>query len=82
MYNKVLRKIYGPKREEVAGGWRRPHNEELHTLYSSPNNIRVIKSSRMRWVWHVEYMGEMKYAQKILVRKPEGKRPLRRPRHG
>jgi hypothetical protein len=54
----VLRRIYGPKRGEMAGGWRELHNEELHTLYSSPNVIRMIKSRRMRWVWHVACMGE------------------------
>jgi hypothetical protein len=57
--NRVVRRIYGPKRKEVAGGWRRLHNEKLHNFYSSPN-IRVIKSRRMRWAWHVARMGEMK----------------------
>jgi hypothetical protein len=64
-----------------VGGWRRLHNEELHNLYVSQNIIRVTKSRRMRWVGHVEYMGEMRNPYKILVRKPEGRRPLRRPRH-
>jgi hypothetical protein len=54
--NRVLRRIFGPKREEVAGGWRRPHNEEFHNLYISPNIIRVIKSRRMRWAGHVTCM--------------------------
>jgi hypothetical protein len=72
--NRVLRRIFGPKREEVAGGWRRLHNEELHNLYTSPNIIRMIKSRRIRWVWHVEHIAE------ILVGKPEGKRSLERPK--
>jgi hypothetical protein len=57
--NRLLRRIFGPKREEVAGGWRRLHNEELHNLYASPNVIRVIKSSRTRWAGHVHIMGGM-----------------------
>jgi hypothetical protein len=57
--NRVLRRIYRPKREEVAGGWRRPHTEELHNLYASPNFIRAIKSRWMRWTEHVARMGEM-----------------------
>jgi hypothetical protein len=63
----------------VTGSWRRLHNKELLNIYASPNIIRMIKSRRMRWVWHVAYMGEMRNAYKILVRKPEGRRPLRRP---
>jgi hypothetical protein len=70
-----------PKREEVAGGWRRLHNEKLHNLYASPNVIRVIKSRSIRWEGPVIYMGEMKNAYKILGGKPEGKKPLRGPRH-
>jgi hypothetical protein len=63
----------------VTGDWRKLHNEE-HNLYSSPNIIRMIKSRRMRWVWHVARMGEKMTAYRILVRKPEGKKPLGRPR--
>jgi hypothetical protein len=76
--NRVLRKIFGPKRDGVAGGWRKLHNEELHNLYSSPSIIRIIKSRRMRWVGHVARMGENVY--RLLVGKPEGKRPLGGPR--
>jgi hypothetical protein len=64
----------------VAGGWRRLHNEELHNIYASTYIIRAIKSRRVRWVRNVDRMGEMRNAYKILVRKPGGKRPLRRPR--
>jgi hypothetical protein len=78
--NRVLRRIFGPKRDEVTGGWGKLHNEELHNLYSFPNIIRVIKSRRMRWAWHVARMGEKRKAYRILVGKPEGKRPLGRPR--
>jgi hypothetical protein len=78
--NRVLRRIFDPKRDEVTGDWRRVHNEELHNLYSSPNTIRMIKSRRMRWVGHVARMGEKRNAYMILVGKPEGKRPLGRPR--
>jgi hypothetical protein len=66
----------GPKREEVARGWRRLHNEELHNLYASSNIIRVNKSRGIRWARHVACMGEMRNAYNILVGKPEGKRPL------
>jgi hypothetical protein len=78
--NRVLRRIFGPKRDEVTGEWRKLHNEELHELYSSPNIIRIIKSRRMRWAGHVARMGEKKNAYRLLVGKPEGKRPLGRPR--
>jgi hypothetical protein len=78
--NRVLRRIFGPKREDVTGDWRKLHNEELHNLYSSPNIIRLIKSRRMRWTWHVARMGEPRNAYRILVGKPEIKRPLGRPR--
>jgi hypothetical protein len=78
--NKVLRRIFGPKRDEVMGGWRKLHNEELRDLYSSPSIIRIIKSKRMRWVGHVAKMGKKINTYKLLVGKPEGKRPLGRPR--
>jgi hypothetical protein len=76
----VLRKIFGPKREE-DGSWRKLHNDELHSLYSSPNVVRVIKSRRMRWAGHVARIGEGRGVYRVLVRKLEGKRPLGRPRH-
>jgi hypothetical protein len=79
--NRVLRRIFGLKRDEVKGGWSKVHNEELHNLYSSPSIIRMIKSRRMRWAGHVAGMGENRNAQGILVGKPEGRRPLGRPRH-
>jgi hypothetical protein len=78
--NRVLRRIFGPKRDEVMRGWRKLHNEELHGLYSSPSIVRVIKARRMRWVGHVACMGEVRGAYKILVGRPEGRRPLGRPR--
>jgi hypothetical protein len=78
--NRVLRRIFGPKRDEATGEWRRLRNEELNGLYSSPNIIRVIKSRRMRWVEHVARMGEKRGAYRILVGRPEGRRPLGRPR--
>jgi hypothetical protein len=74
--NRVLRRIFGPKRDEVTGEWRKLHNEELHNLYSSPDFIKQVKSRRMRWVGHVERMGEARKVYKILAGKPEGKRPL------
>jgi hypothetical protein len=74
--NKVLRRIFGPKRDEVTGEWKKLHNEELRDLYSSPNIIRIIKSRRTRWAEHVARMGEKRNAFRLLVRKPEGKRPL------
>jgi hypothetical protein len=77
---RVLRTIFGPRRDEVTGDWRKLHNEELHNLYSSPNIIRMIKSTRMRWAGHVARMGEKRNVCRILVDKPEGKRPLGRPR--
>jgi hypothetical protein len=76
----VLRRIFGPKRDEVTGKWRKLHNEELHDLYSSPSIIRIIKSRRMRWAGDVARMGEKRNAYRLLVGKPEGRRPLGRPR--
>jgi hypothetical protein len=78
--NRVLRRIFEPKRDGVTGGWRKLHNEELHNLYSSPSIIRIMKSSRMRWARHVARMGEKRNVYRLLVGKPEGKRPLGRPR--
>jgi hypothetical protein len=77
--NRVLRKIFGPKRDEVVGEWRRLHNEELNDLYSSPNNISVIKSRRMRWVGHVTSMGKRRGPYRGLLGKLEGKSPLGNP---
>jgi hypothetical protein len=74
----VLRRIFGPKREE-DGSWRKLHNDELHSLYSSPNIVRMIKS-RMRWTGHVARMGEGRGGYRVLIGRPEGKRPLERPR--
>jgi len=78
--NMVLRRIFGTRRDEVTGEWRKLHNEELNDLYSSPNIVRVIKSSRMRWVGHVARMGEERVVYRVLAGKPEGRRPLGRPR--
>jgi len=78
--NIVLRRIFGPRRDEVAGEWRRLHNEELSDLYSSPNIVRVIKSRRKRWAGHVARMGEERGVYRVLLGKPEGKRPMGRPR--
>jgi hypothetical protein len=78
--NRVLRKIFAPKRDEVTGEWRNMHNEELRDLYSSPSIIRIIKSRRMIWTGDVERMGEKRNAYRLLVEKPEGKRPLGRRR--
>jgi hypothetical protein len=78
---RVLRRIFGPKRDKVTGEWRKLHNEELRNLYSSPDIIRQVKSRRMRWAGHVARMGEgRKCTDRVLVGKPEGKRPLGRPR--
>jgi hypothetical protein len=73
--------IFGPKRDEVTGEWRKLHNEELNDLYSLPNIVRVVKSRRMGWAGHVARMGEERGVHRVLVGKPEGKRPLGRPRH-
>jgi hypothetical protein len=78
--NRVLRRIFGPKGDEVTGEWRKLHNKELRDLYSSPSIIRIIKSRRMRWAGHVARMGEKRNSYRLLVGKPEGKRPLGRPR--
>jgi len=80
--NRVLRRIFGPKRDEVTEEWRKLHNEELNNLYSSPNIVWVIKSRRKRWAGHVASMGEGRGVYRVLVGKPEGRRPLRRPRRG
>jgi hypothetical protein len=74
--NRVLRRIFGLKRDELTGDWRKLHNEELHNLYSAPN--RMINSRRMRWIGHVARMGEKRNAYRILVGNPEGKRSLGR----
>jgi hypothetical protein len=78
--NRLLRRMFGPKRDEATGEWRRLHNEKLNYFYSSPNIIRVIISRRMRWEGHVARMGEKRGVYRILVGRPEGRRPLGRPR--
>jgi len=78
--NRVLRKVFGPKRDEVIREWRKLHNEELNDLYSLPSIVRMVKSRRMRWAGHVVHVGEDRGVQRVLVGKPEGKRPLGRPR--
>jgi hypothetical protein len=78
--NRVLRRIFGPKRDEVTGEWRKLHNEELHNLYSTPDIIRQVKSRRIRWAGHVARMGEKRKVYNVLVGKLKGKRPLGRPR--
>ena len=78
--NRVLRRMFGPRREEVTGEWRRLHNAELNDFYCSPNIVQVIKSRRMRWAGHVARMGEERGVYRVLVGKPEGRRPLGRPR--
>jgi hypothetical protein len=77
--NRMLRRIFVPKKDDVKGDWRKLHNEELHNLYSSPNAIRMIKTRRMRLAGHVARMGK-RNAYRILMGKPEGMRPLGRPR--
>jgi hypothetical protein len=77
----VLRRVFGPKRDEVTGEWRKLHNEELNDLYFLPNIVRMVKSRRMRWAGHVARMGEDRGVHRILVGKSEGKRPLGRQRH-
>ena len=78
--NRVLRRVFGPKRDEVTGEWRKLHNEELSDLYSLPNIVRVVKSRRMRLAGHVARMGDGRGVHRVLIGKPEGKRPLGRPR--
>ena len=75
-----MRRVFGPKRDEVTGEWRKLHNVELIDLYSLPNIVRVVKSRRMRWAGYVARMGQGKGVYRVLVGKPEGKRPLGRPR--
>jgi hypothetical protein len=77
---RVLRRVFGPKRDEVTGEWRKLGNEELSDLYSLPNIVRVVKSRRMRWARNVVCMGERRVLHRVLVGKSEGKSPLRRPR--
>jgi hypothetical protein len=74
--NRVLRRIFGPKRDEITEQWRKLNNVELHNLYSSPDIIRKVKSRRMRWVGNVACMGEGRNVYRVLVGKPEEKRPL------
>jgi hypothetical protein len=76
-----LRRIFGPKRDEVTGEWRKLHNEEVRDLYSSSSIIRIIKATRMRWAGHVARMGENRNAYTLMVGKPDGRRPLGKPRH-
>jgi hypothetical protein len=78
--NRVLGRIFGPKRDEVTGEWRKLHNEELRDLYSSPSVIGIIKSRKKTWAGHVARMGENRNAYRVVVGKPEGRRPLGRPR--
>jgi hypothetical protein len=78
--NRVLRRVFGPKRDEVTGEWRKLHNGELNDLYSLPNIVQVVKSRRMRWAGHVARLGETRGMYRVLVGKPDGKRPLGRPR--
>jgi hypothetical protein len=79
--NRVLRRVFGPRRDEVTGEWRKLHNEELNDVYFLPNIVRVVKSRRMRWAGHVAHMVEERGVHRVLVGKPEGKRPWGRPRH-
>jgi hypothetical protein len=78
--NRVLRRIFRPKRDEVTGEWRKLHNEELDDLYCSPNIIRVMKSKIMEWAGHVAHMGDRRVMYRVLERRPGVKRPLGRPR--
>jgi hypothetical protein len=76
---RVLRSVFGPKRDEATGEWRKLHNEELHDLYSLLSIIRIMKARRMRWAGHVARTGEKRNVYRLLVGKPEGRRPLGRP---
>jgi hypothetical protein len=78
--NRMLRRVLGPKRDEVTGEWRKLHNEKLNDLYSLPSIVRVVKSRKMRWAGHVAHMVEERGVHRVLVEKPEGKRQLWRPR--
>jgi hypothetical protein len=78
--NVVLRRVFGSERDEITGKWRRLINKELYSVFSSPNIIWVIKSRRLRWAGHVAHMGERRGAYRVLLGKPEGRRPLERPR--
>jgi hypothetical protein len=78
--NRVMSRVFWRKRDEVTGEWRKLHNEELNDLYSLPNIVLVVKSRRMRWAGHVSRMGEERGVHRVLVGKPEGKRPLGKPR--
>ena len=78
--NRVLRRIFGPKRDEVTGEWRKLHNDEFNNLYCPPNIVQVIKSIRIIWAGHVAHMGEWRGVYRVLVGKPMGNRPLGRPR--
>jgi hypothetical protein len=77
--NRVMRRKFGPKKGEVTGEWRKLHSEELHKLYSSPDNIRHVKSRRIWWAGHMVHMGEDRNMYKVVLGKPEGMRPLGRP---
>jgi hypothetical protein len=79
--DRVLKRAFWPMRDEITGEWRKPHNGKLNDLYYSPNIVRVIKSRRMRWTGQVSCTGERRGVNRVLVGKPEGKRPLGRPRH-
>ena len=76
-----MRRIFGPRKDEITGEWRRLHSAELNDLYSSPNIVWVIKLKRVRWAGHVAHMGEERGVYRVLLGKPDGKRPLGRPRH-
>jgi len=78
--NRLLRTVFGPKRNDVTGEWRKLHNGEISCLYPFPNIVRVVKSRRMRWAEHVACGAEGRWVHRFLVGKPEGKRPLGRPR--